>query len=177
MQALAHSILNWGKIYTYFHRRLQSVHVGSLHFVQIFLSHFKSFKKSVKTQFCLPISFLISDRGGNIYLMLWISSSTTTYGIQLTVARLPHQNGVVERKKRMLMECTQILVIDANIRLQNFGTKLSWQQTTLWIAVILEQSGNPHLTNGYSTKKHLFLTSTLWDVWPMFILLRNFEIN
>lgn len=99
---------------------------------------FRLFKTVVEKQLNLPLSCLRSDRGGSIYLTLSTHSSIKMESvIYFTTARTPHQNGVVERKNRTLLECTRNLAIDAAI------------PTIFWDKLVLTAN---HILNYCSTR-------------------------
>lgn len=65
------------------------------------LSRFQHFVSMVESNYVAKVGTLQSDRGGE-YLFDLFDAFCTRKGIlhQLTAARTPHQNGVVERKNR-----------------------------------------------------------------------------
>jgi transposase InsO family protein len=70
----------------------------------------------VEKQIRQPLSCLRTDRGGE-FTSLAFNSYCKLYRIrrQLTVARIPQQNGMAERKNRHLYEAMRTLLHDANL--------------------------------------------------------------
>jgi transposase InsO family protein len=80
------------------------------------LDTFKSFKALVENESDLRIKCLRSDRGGE-FTSNDFNEFCEKYGIkrQLSVARTPQQNGVVERKNRSVQETTRTMLLEAKL--------------------------------------------------------------
>ena len=75
------------------------------------LSHFKCFKKMVENETSLPIKYLCTDRGGEL-TSLEFNNLCEQNGIkrQVTTAYTPQQNGVPERKNRLVMNMVRAML-------------------------------------------------------------------
>ncbi|KAK9078292.1 hypothetical protein SSX86_002349 [Deinandra increscens subsp. villosa] len=77
---------------------------------------FATFHTMIKTQFQKDIQILRSDNGGE-FVNTQMKHFFETKGIihQTSCAHTPEQNGVVERKNRILLEITQALIIESQV--------------------------------------------------------------
>lgn len=76
------------------------------------LDKFKAFKQQIETSLGARLMCLCTDRGGE-YMSDLFKFFCQQHGItrQLTVAKTPHQNGVVERKNRTLLDILRSMAI------------------------------------------------------------------
>jgi len=77
---------------------------------------FVAFYKMVHTQFNRKIQILRSDNGGE-YLNRTLKAFCDEHGVvqQTTCPDTPQQNGVAERKNRILLEITRALMIESHV--------------------------------------------------------------
>lgn len=80
------------------------------------LAKFKAFKKLVENEMDAKIKCLGSDRGGE-FTSNEFEDFCTKHGIrrQLSAARTPQQNGVVERKNRTVQEMARAMLNESKI--------------------------------------------------------------
>lgn len=81
------------------------------------LEAFKSFKNKVECLFDRRIKYLQTDNGGEFTTGRDFNHFLESCGIQrrLTVSHCPAQNGVAERKNRVLQEMTRCFLIEAGL--------------------------------------------------------------
>ena len=77
---------------------------------------FKSFKALVENESNIKIKCLISDNGGD-FTSNEFNDFCETHGIkrQFSAAKTPQQNGVVERKKRIVQEAARTMLNEAKL--------------------------------------------------------------
>lgn len=96
---------------------------------------FKSFKASVKKEISLPIKDLRTDRGGE-FNSFEFGEFCKAGGInrQLTIACMPQQNGVAERKNQTIMNAVRSMFRERQV------PKIFWSEAVKWSVHVQNRS-------------------------------------
>jgi hypothetical protein len=117
-------------------------------------SKFKEFKALIENLSKRKIKILRLDNGGEYTLKEFISFYRDV-GIkrELTTPYNPQQNGVAERKKKMIMEAVKTMIHDQDLPM------CLWAEATMTIVYV--QNRLPHSALGFKTPEEMFTRKKL----------------